>query len=177
MPKNDSGNDDRLARADDGHEEPPKAEEQSDPQDDRVAELEQQLLRVKADFENHKRRTDEERFKIAGVAQAEVVLKLLPVIDSFERAFATVPSEVEKTDWYKGVTAIHQQFEKMLEDLGISRIKSVGEPFDPAVHEAVANESSDKFDKETVSEEFEAGYRYGDEVIRHSKVKVSSGKE
>lgn len=145
--------------------------------DERVADLEQQLLRVRADFENHKRRTAEEQFRIASVAQTDLVLRLLPVIDNFDRAFSDVPKDIKDSPWYAGVAAIKQQFEGLLADLGIERIKTVGEEFDPALHEAVSNEPSDEYDKDIISEEFAAGYRQGDDIIRHSKVKVSSGKK
>jgi molecular chaperone GrpE len=147
------------------------------PSDDRVADLEQQLLRIRADFENHKRRTAEERFRIAAVAQTDIVLQLLPVIDNFERAVKDVPKEVASSNWYEGIEAIRKQFSAFLDQLGIERIATVGQQFNPELHEAISHEPSSKYGENVVSEEFEAGYRLGEQVIRHSKVKVSSGKE
>lgn len=141
-----------------------------------LEELKAQLVRVAADFDNFKRRTQEERAEMIDAARAELALQFIPVIDNFDRASAHVPEEVEKTDWYKGFQGIQKQFDQVLEALGIARIESVGQPFDPNKHEAVSHEPSDDHDKDTISEEFEAGYTLGDSVIRPAKVKVSSGK-
>ncbi len=140
-----------------------------------AAELREQLLRAVADFENYKRRASSEQSRSVALARTGVILSLVPVIDNFERAFKTVPEQIASDPWYGGVQAIKQQFESVLKDLGIERIKSVGEPFDPNLHEAVTTEPSDEHAENVVSEEFEAGYKLGDEVIRHARVKVSSG--
>lgn len=140
-------------------------------------ELHAQLLRVRADFENFKRRVESERGAITQVARTDVILDLLPVVDNFDRAFADVPADIEKSQWYQGVQAIKQQFEKVLQGLGVERIESVGKPFDPNLHEAVTHEPDDAHDKDVITKEFEAGYRLGDQVIRHARVQVSAGKE
>jgi len=140
-----------------------------------LEELKSQLLRVSADFDNFKRRTAEERQEVLDAARADLALQFVPVIDNFDRAAKHVPKEVEKTDWYKGFQGIQQQFDRVLEALGIARVESVGKKFDPNQHEAVAHEPHDDYDKDIVSEEFEAGYTLGDSVIRPAKVKVSSG--
>lgn len=144
-------------------------------QSDEVTELKQQLLRVHADFDNFKRRTQEERAEVFDTARAEMALKLMPVIDNFDRAAEHVPETIEKDPWYAGVQGIRKQFNDLLAELGIERIKSVGEEFDPNRHEAISHEPSDEHDEDTVSEELEAGYTLGDSVIRPAKVKVSSG--
>lgn len=141
-----------------------------------LKELKAQLLRVSADFDNFKRRTAEERQDIIDAARADLALQFVPVIDNFDRAAQHVPKEIEQSDWYKGFEGIQKQFDQVLDSLGIARVESVGQPFDPERHEAVSHEPSDKHDKDTVSEEFEAGYTLGDSVIRPAKVKVSSGK-
>jgi molecular chaperone GrpE len=138
-------------------------------------ETEKYVKRLQADFANFKRRTEAENVRIASVSKMAVVLDLLPVIDNFDRAFKNVPDEVAGTSWYEGIAAIKQQFEGFLENLGITRIKSVGEVFDPNLHEAVSTEPDEVHPKDTISEEFEAGYRLGDDIIRHARVKVSSG--
>lgn len=151
--------------------------DQSSGQSAEVADLKEQLLRVHADFDNFKRRTQEERAELFDTARAEMALKLMPVIDNFDRAAEHVPEEISKDPWYAGVEGIRKQFNDLLSELGIERIKSVGEPFDPNRHEAISHEPSDEHDKDIVSKEFEAGYALGDSVIRPSKVNVSSGKE
>lgn len=144
---------------------------------DEAEALQAQLMRLQADFENYKRRTADDTARQSSVARLSVVLELLPVIDNFERAFQDVPKNVSQEPWYQGMTAIKQQFEQVLKRLGIERIRSVGQQFDPALHEAIVHEPSKDYEADIVSEEFEAGYKVGDDVIRHSKVKVSNGKK
>lgn len=140
-------------------------------------ELREQLLRATADFENYKKRTLADQGRALELARTGVILSLVPVIDNFERAFKTVPDHVAKDQWYGGVQAIKQQFEAVLKELGIEKIAAVGETFDPNLHEAITTEPSKEYDENVISEEFEAGYRLGEDVIRHAKVKVSSGKD
>lgn len=165
----DDGNDDDQAGA--GSD----SDQSADDQSGETAELKQQLLRVHADFDNFKRRTQEERAELFDTARAEMALKLMPVIDNFDRAAGHVPEDIKKDPWYAGIEGIRKQFNDLLTELGIERIKSVGEEFDPNRHEAISHEPSDEHDKDTVSEEFEAGYTLGDSVIRPAKVNVSSG--
>jgi molecular chaperone GrpE len=105
------------------------------------------------------------------LVKAGVVRDLLPVIDNFERALKHVPAELADNDYIKGVQGVVKQFEKTLADVGVERIKTVGEPFDPRYHEAVSMEDGDGA-TETVSEELQAGYKLGEEVIRHAMVRV-----
>jgi molecular chaperone GrpE len=104
--------------------------------------------------------------------KANVVRELLPVIDNFERALKHVPKDLVENDYVKGVNAIVSQFEKTLEDMGVERIKTVGEVFDPRYHEAVSMEDGDGT-VEVVCEELQPGYKIGDDVIRHAMVKVN----
>lgn len=138
----------------------------------KLEELTDALQRERADAVNLRRRHDEEIAKLRSSVKASVVEELLPVIDNFERALKHVPKELEGNDYVKGVQGVVRQFEKTLSDIGVERIKTVGEPFDPHVHEAVSAEEGDG--PEIVSEELQAGYKFGDEVIRHAMVKVRS---
>lgn len=137
----------------------------------KIAELTEALQRERADVINVRRRHDEQITSLKSVVKASVVRDLLPVIDNFERALKHVPKELEKNDYIKGVQGVVKQFEKTLEQLGVERIKTVGEVFDPVLHEAVAMEDGHGA-TEVVSEELQAGYRLGDEIIRHAMVKV-----
>lgn len=147
-----------------------------------IAELTNALLRERADAMNVRRRSDEERAKLGSFYKANVVRELLPVLDNFERALKHMP-KIEKSeiktqkseekqlhDWAGGVQKIVQQFEEALKKIGVERIKTVGEPFNPHLHEAVSHDEGDG--EETVSEELQAGYILGDEVIRHAMVRV-----
>ena len=138
-----------------------------------VADLTEALQRERADATNIRRRHDEQIAGLKTSVKAMVVRDLLPVIDNFERALKHVPAELEGNDYIKGVQGVVKQFEKTLADLGVSRIKTVGEPFDPHFHEAVSMEDGDG-ETEVVSEELQSGYAMGDEVIRHAMVRVKT---
>jgi molecular chaperone GrpE len=136
------------------------------------AEITEALQRERADSMNIRRRHDEQLAGLRTVVKANVVRDLLPVVDNFERALKHVPTELEGNDYIKGVQGVVKQFEKTLADVGVERIKTVGEPFDPRYHEAVAMEEGEG-STEIVSEELQAGYKLGDEVIRHAMVRVT----
>lgn len=137
-----------------------------------VVDLTEALQRERADAMNMRRRHDEQVAALKNVVKARVISDLLPVIDNFERALKHVPKELEGNDYIKGVQGVVKQFEKTLAEMGVERIKTVGEPFDPRLHEAVQMEEGDGT-QEVVSEELQAGYRIGGDVIRHAMVKVS----
>jgi molecular chaperone GrpE len=155
--------------------------QQDIPEEDQFLELEQQvadltqaLQRERADAVNIRRRHSEEITALRGRVKATVVADLLPVIDNFDRALKHVPKELEGNDYIKGVQGVVKQFEKTLADLGVERIKTVGEPFNPELHEAVSMEEGDG-DQEIVSEELQSGYKLGSDVIRHAMVRVKRG--
>ena len=150
-----------------------------------ISELTDALQRERADAMNVRRRSDEERAKMAGFYKSLVVRELLPTIDNFERALKHAPKpqkhesgsmnheETKKLlEWVEGVKKIVSSFEAVLNKIGVERIKTVGESFDPKLHEAVSMEEGDGIE-EIVSEELQSGYALGDEVIRHAMVKVS----
>jgi molecular chaperone GrpE len=139
--------------------------------EEKVAELTDALQRERADVINVRRRHDEQIASLKTIVKAGVVRDLIPVIDNFERALKHVPKELEGNDYIKGVKGVVKQFEKTLEDIGVKRIKTVGEVFDPVLHEAVSMEDGDGA-TEVVSEELQAGYKLGDEIIRHAMVRV-----
>jgi molecular chaperone GrpE len=136
-----------------------------------VAELTEALQRERADAMNVRRRSEEERLKLADFYKALIVRQLLPVIDDLERSLKHIPKELEGNSYVIGVGQIIKQFEKVLSDIGVERIATVGTVFDPRYHEAVVMEDSDG-SHEVVSEELQAGYKIDDEVIRHAMVKV-----
>jgi molecular chaperone GrpE len=136
-----------------------------------IAELTTALQRERADAMNIRRRHEEQLTSLQSSAKAGVVRDLLPVIDNFERALKHVPQDLQGNDFIKGVEGIVKQFEKTLADLGVEKIKTVGEPFDPHLHEAVSMEEGDG-SQEIISEELQSGYRLGDTVLRHAMVRV-----
>jgi molecular chaperone GrpE len=138
-----------------------------------IAELTQALQRERADAVNLRRRHEEELSSLKARVKANVVHELLPVIDNFERALKHVPKDLEDNDYIKGVQAVVKQFEKTLADIGVERIKTVGEHFNPHLHEAVSMEEGDG-QHEVITEELQAGYKIGDDVIRHAMVRVKA---
>lgn len=136
-----------------------------------VGELTEALQRERADAVNMRRRSEEQIAALKDVVTESVIEQLLPVIDNFERSLRHVPKDLEGNDFVKGVQGVVKQFEQTLSDLGVERIKTVGEVFDPALHEAVGMEEGDG-EVEIVCEELQPGYRLGERVIRHAMVKV-----
>jgi molecular chaperone GrpE len=139
-----------------------------------IEELTTALQRERADATNIRRRHEEELTNLRTRLKAHVVKDLLPIIDNFERALKHVPKDLEGNDYIKGVQGVVKQFEKTLSDMGVERIKTVGEHFDPHLHEAVSMEEGDG-KHEIVSDELQAGYKIGDDVIRHAMVRVKAG--
>jgi molecular chaperone GrpE len=139
--------------------------------DAKVVELTEALQRERADATNIRRRHEAEIAGLRTRVIANVIHDLLPVIDNFERALKHVPKDLESNDYIKGVQGVVKQFEKTLADIGVERIKTVGENFDPHLHEAVSMEEGGGH-HEIISEELQAGYRLGNDVIRHATVKV-----
>lgn len=136
-----------------------------------IGELTEALQRERADATNVRRRAAEDRAKMADYYKAMVVRQLLPAIDNLERALMHAPKDLKGHDYVKGVQGVIKQFEKAFSELGVKRVKTEGEPFDPKLHEAVSMEEGDGA-VEVVCEELQPGYRIGDEVIRHAMVKV-----
>jgi len=136
------------------------------------AQLNEAMLRERADAMNVRKRAEDDRLKMSGFYKAMVVKELLPTIDNFERALKSLPKELEDNDYIKGIEKIVKQFSQVLQKLGVERIKTVGEVFNPELHEAVTMEEGDG-EHEIVSEELQSGYRMGNEVIRHAMVRVA----
>jgi molecular chaperone GrpE len=142
----------------------------------KIAELTEALQRERADAENLRRRTQEEKSRLGEFYKAMVIQELLPAIDNRERALKHTPKDLKGHDYVKGVTGVIKQFEQSFAQLGVKRIKTVGEVFDPRLHEAVHMEEGDG-NVEVVCEELQPGYLLGDEVIRHAMVKVKMEKK
>ena len=136
-----------------------------------VAELTDALKRERADVINIRRRHDEQMGGLKNMVKSQIVRDFLPAIDNLERALAHTPKDLKNHDYVKGVQGVVKQFEKTLQDIGVKKIKSVDEPFNPNLHEAVSVEHGEG-KHEVVSEELQAGYTLGEEVLRPAMVKV-----
>ncbi len=145
-----------------------------------LAKYKDLLLRKAAEFENYKRRTDAEQLNLLKYAAEGFVLRLLPVIDDFERSLQYIDSSKDIDSVKAGIHMVYEKFVKLLDEQGIKKIDAVGKPFDVNFHEAVMQRNSEDTDPHTVIDEIESGYIYKDRVIRHSRVIVSdeeSGKQ
>ncbi len=134
----------------------------------RIEELTKALQHERADAENMRRRHEQQVGELRSMVKAGVVSELLPVLDNLERALKHVPKDLAGNDYVNGVQATVKQFEKTLGDIGVERIKTVGERFNPHLHEAVSADDG----AEIIVQELQAGYKLGDKVIRHAMVKV-----
>jgi molecular chaperone GrpE len=132
--------------------------------------------RMAADFENYKKRREKEDQELLQFAQEVTVVKILPTLESLEQALVHSPKDERYQLWSEGVVKIVQQLEKVLLEMGVEKIKSVGEKFDPRFHEAIEHLEADR-EAGTIIEEIQSGYKLNDKVIRPSKVKVAKGKE
>jgi molecular chaperone GrpE len=129
-----------------------------------------------ADFANYRKRTDAERVEFARFAKADLIAKLLDILDAYDRALATVPEELKGSSWAEGMWLIERKLRQILEAEGLTSIDSLGQPFDPYLHEAVAHVESDA-PEGTVITEHQKAYRLHDRVIRPAMVTVAKKKE
>jgi molecular chaperone GrpE len=143
--------------------------EKIEEKDQKIGELTEALQRLQAEFENYKKREDKERKEFVGFANAELIKKVLQILDNFELAFKNTASGEE---FVKGMELIYSQLHSTLEDTGLKHIECLNKPFDPEQHEALLTEESEK-KPNTIIEELQKGYTLNDKVLRQSKVKVS----
>ena len=130
--------------------------------------------RTQADFINYKKRSEQERLELSKMMKANIIYTLLPVLDNLERALEAVPPELGENSWVEGIKLTVRNFETILEAQGIVPLKSLGEPFDPRIHEAVRQ---DKGKEGTVIEEIQKGYKLNDTLVRPAMVVVGNGEE
>lgn len=145
-----------------------------DPKDARIEELQDRLMRQMAEFDNFRKRTEKEKSAMYEVGAREMVEKILPVLDNFERALAAVPEDEKGGSFAEGVEMIYKQFIKTLEDAGVETIEAVGQQFDPDLHNAVMHIDDDAFGENEISQELQRGYKYRGAVVRHSMVQVAN---
>jgi molecular chaperone GrpE len=142
----------------------------------KVEELTNDLQRMTADFANYRKRNESERNEFAKFAKSDLIAKLLDVLDGYDRALATVPEELKGQPWVEGMWLVERKLRRVLEAEGLEGIDSLGQPFDPYVHQAVAYVESDE-PEGNVIEEHQKAYRLHDRVIRPALVTVAKKKE
>lgn len=149
-----------------------RKDKEKDALKDEVAKLKDQVVRQMAEFDNYRKRTDKEKESMFSMGEKSVIEKILPIVDNFERALATVPEEEKEEPFAKGVDMIYQQLVKQLTDLGVKPIEAEGKEFDPNFHNAVMQVDSDTLESGMVAKDLQKGYTFHDQVIRHSMVSV-----
>ena len=131
--------------------------------------------RSRAELANARKRFQREQEQAYAGAQADLLVRLLPIVDDFERALETLPHNLSGLTWIQGVVLIHRKLQWLLEQAGVTLIEATGKEFDPFVHEAVTHEPSESVPAGHVISELQHGYRIGDRVLRPAMVRVSSG--
>ncbi len=139
-----------------------------------IAELNNRLLRVQADYDNFRRRSREEKEAAAKYRSQNVIEALLPVIDNFERALLVKPETEEAKSLLQGMEMVYRQFQDTLKSEGVEVIETVGQPFDPHLHQAVMQVEEEGFESNQIVEELQKGYKLKDRVLRPSMVKVNA---
>lgn len=145
-----------------------------DKKDEKIDELTDMVKRQMAEFDNYRKRTEKEKASMYEIGAREVIEKILPIVDNFERGLAAVPEEEKESPFVEGMNKIYRQLLSSFEGMGVKAIESVGQEFNPDYHNAVMHVEDETAGENTVVEEFQKGYTYKDSVIRHSMVKVAN---
>ena len=151
-----------------------KKKDKKDKKDLMIEELTDKYKRTFAEFDNYRKRTDKEKAAMYEIGAKDIIEKILPVVDNFERGLQTVSEEDRSLPFVDGMDKIYKQLIKTLEDAGVKPIEAVGKEFDPNLHNAVMHIDDENFGENIVAEEFQKGYMYRDTVVRHSMVKVAN---
>lgn len=151
-----------------------KKEKKKDKKDLLIEELTDKYKRTFAEFDNFRKRSEKEKSTMYEFGAKDIIEKILPVVDNFERGLASVPEEQKGEPFVEGMDKIYKQFMKVLEDVGVTPIEAVGKEFNPDFHNAVMHEENEEFGENTISEELQKGYMYKESVVRHSMVKVAN---
>ena len=145
-----------------------------DPKDAQIEELQDRLKRQMAEFDNFRKRTEKEKAAMYEIGAKDIIEKILPVLDNFERGLAAVPEDEKGSSFAEGIEKIYKQFVKTLEDAGVETIEAVGKQFDPNLHNAVMHVEDEKYGENEIAMELQKGYKYRGSVVRHSMVQVAN---
>ncbi len=161
-------------------EEPEKKEpekekkEKKDKKDEQIAELNDRVLRQMAEFDNYRKRTEKEKSAMFDMGAKNIVEKILPVIDNFERGFGMLSDEEKAQPFAAGMEKVYKQMMTGLEEAGLKETEALNCEFNPDIHNAVMHVEDENAGENTVVEVFQKGYFYKDTVVRHSMVKVAN---
>ena len=145
-----------------------------DPKDAQIEELQDRLKRQMAEFDNFRKSTEKEKAAMYEIGAKDIIEKILPVLDNFERGLAAVPEDEKGSSFAEGIEKIYKQFVKTLEDAGVESIEAVGKQFDPNLHNAVMHVEDEKYGENEIAMELQKGYKYRGSVVRHSMVQVAN---
>ena len=147
--------------------------DKKDKKDEKIEELNDRLMRQMAEFDNFRKRTEKEKSQMYTIGAADVIEKLLPVVDNFERGLAAMTEEEKNTAFAQGVEMVYKQLMTTFDDLGVTPIEAVGVEFNPNFHNAVMQAPSEEYESGVVMQELQRGYVYKEKVIRYSMVIVA----
>ena len=162
----------KAEAAEELNEEETVAEDKKDPKDKIIEELTDKYKRTFAEFDNFRKRSDKEKAAMYEIGAKDIIEKVLPVVDNFERGLAMVSEEDKGTPFVEGMDKIYKQFLKVLDDAGVKPIEAVGVEFNPDYHNAVMHIEDDSYGENIIVEELQKGYTYRESVVRHSMVAV-----
>ena len=145
-----------------------------DKKDEKIEELTDKLTRQMAEFDNFRKRTEKEKSQMYEVGAKDIIEKILPVVDNFERGLDAVKEEEKEDPFVQGMEKVYKHLITTLEGIEVKPIEAVGQPFDPNFHNAVMHVEDEELGENVVAEEFQKGYMYRDSVVRHSMVKVAN---
>lgn len=145
-----------------------------DKKDEKIDELTDRLTRQMAEFDNFRKRTEKEKSQMYEIGVKDIIEKILPIVDNFERGLASMPEEEKATPFAEGMEKIYKQLMTTLESIDVKPIEAVGKEFNPDFHNAVMHVEDEELDENIIVEEFQKGYTYRDSVVRHSMVKVAN---
>lgn len=160
-----------LAETEEKNENPT---EKKDSKDAQIEDLQDRLKRQMAEFDNFRKRTEKEKTAMYEVGARDIIEKILPVLDNFERGLASVPEDVKGSSFAEGVEMIYKQFLKTLEEAGVEVIEAVGQQFDPDLHNAVMHVEDEAAGENEITQELQRGYKYRGSVVRYSMVQVAN---
>lgn len=149
-----------------------KKKDKKDPKDQKIEELNDRLMRSMAEFENFRKRSEKEKSQMFEIGAKDIIQKVLPVIDNFERGFGAITEEEKESAFAQGIEKIYKQLVTTLSEAGLKQIEALGKEFDPNFHNAVMHAEDGDLGENIIAEEFQKGYTYRDSVVRHSMVKV-----
>ncbi len=145
-----------------------------DKKDEQIEELTDKLKRQMAEFDNYRKRTEKEKTQMYEIGAKSIIEKILPVIDNFERGFASVTEEDKANPFVEGMDKVYKQMMTVLGEMGVTPIEALGEEFNPDFHNAVMHVEDEEAGENVIVEEFQKGYLYKETVVRHSMVKVAN---